>query len=187
MLQDPTSNPHWPAPQCRVTKDGSHPLPGKRGESPAPAPLQRLLCHSEAPRILDCCPGQGSTSTSQARLPLPSTPCCLQTPHSPPPQDLRVSSQALPAALQASPSPLAVGCALPHPSYPASYSGPRQETTHPSRRPNPAARAHRPGCCTSRLALPSTAAPALSTRPVSRRVARGPLKGTFAPFHRFGN
>lgn len=60
-----------------------------------------------------------------------------------------------------------------------------QETTHPS--PAGPAAPPAPGCCTSRLALPSTAAPALSTRPVSPRAARGPLKGSVAPFHRFGN
>lgn len=56
--------------------------------------------------------------------PAPSPHHALLPPDSPPGSQ-RVSSQVLPAALPASPSSLAVGCALPRPSYPSSYSGPQ--------------------------------------------------------------
>lgn len=125
------------------THTGQHPSVGSprmahthcqaSGGSPPPQPLSSV---SSATQRL-----QGYWIAVQDRVPppppkpgslSPAHPAASRLPTPPPPQDLRVSSQALPAALQASPSPLAVGCALPHPSYPASYSGPRQETTHPS-------------------------------------------------------
>lgn len=156
----------WPTPHFRVTKDGSPhrqaPRPGVQAGGVPPQPLSSVLSATQGL--------QEHWLADQYRVPPPPSkpdpsPEHALLPPDSPTGSQRVSSQALPAALLASPSRLAAGPTLPQPSY----SGP--QVKRPPTTPRPAqpraARPHRPGCCTSRLALPSTAAPAPSTRPVS--------------------
>lgn len=126
----PHQTPRRPAPQCRVTKDGSHPLPGipagrpswgsPHPPPPSPSPASSLSLKGSK--------DIGLLSRTGFHLHLPSpapSPHHALLPPDSPPGSQRVSSQVLPAALPASPSSLAVGCALPRPSYPSSYSGPQ--------------------------------------------------------------
>ena len=186
----PHQTPRRPAPQCRVTKDGSHPLPGIPAGRPSwgsphrpPKPLSSVFSVTQGL--------QGYWLAIQDRVPPPPPkPSSLSPPC---PAASRLPSGISESVLSGAPcgpagQSLILGCRMrPSPSILSVilFRPSSQETTHPS--PAGPAAQPAPGCCTSRLALPSTAAPALSTRPVSPRAARGPLKGSVAPFHRFGN